>query len=174
MSIYYSTACPRFNTNIILDDTSINLPHPTVGCPTPVSRVAVYSFAEYEYCCGTMTTSDFGLVAENLAADYLKQKGYSILDRNWRKPWGELDIVATKEGIVIFVEVKANRREAPGFDPELRAGSDKLRKVFRTAHTYLANRRYPPDQEWQIDIISIIFAKDRGVAKIRHYKNVEV
>ncbi len=121
-----------------------------------------------------MSTSGLGFLAENLAARYLEKKGYEILDLNFRKPWGEIDIVAKKEGILVFVEVKANRKIIAGFEPELRANSAKIVKVVRAARTYLAEKKYSPLQEWQIDVISIGLDEPRDMAKIRHFKNIDV
>ncbi len=121
-----------------------------------------------------MSTSELGFLAENLAARYLEKRGYAILELNYRKPWGEIDIIASKEGILVFVEVKANRKIIAGFEPELRATSSKIVKVVRTARTYLAEKKYGPEQEWQIDVISIGLDEPREVAKIRHFKNIEV
>jgi len=119
-------------------------------------------------------TSELGFVAEGYVAQYLKARGYEILNHNYRKPWGEIDIVAEKDGILIFVEVKASSVKVAGFEAELRADKEKMKKVIRTARTYLLDKKYAPAQEWQLDIISITFDKDRGVAKIKHFKNVEV
>src|SRR3990167_2389466 len=121
-----------------------------------------------------MSTSELGFLAENLAARYLEKKGYAILDLNFRKTWGELDIVASKEGILVFVEVKANRKIIAGFEPELRANSSKIVKVVRTARTYLVEKHYSVEQEWQVDVISIGLDEPREVAKIRHFKNIDV
>ena len=119
-------------------------------------------------------TSELGFLAENLAARYLEKKGYVILELNYRKPWGELDIVASKEGILVFVEVKANRKIIAGFEPELRANSSKIVKVVRTARIYLVEKHYSVEQEWQVDVISIGLDEPREVAKIRHFKNIDV
>ena len=119
-------------------------------------------------------TSELGFLAENLAARYLEKKGYVILELNYRKPWGELDIVASKEGILVFVEVKANRKIIAGFEPELRANSSKIVKVVRTARTYLVEKHYSVEKEWQVDVISIGLDEPREVAKIRHFKNIDV
>ena len=118
--------------------------------------------------------TQLGNIAERYVVQHLEQRGYEILDRNWRRKWGELDIVAKKDGAVIFVEVKANRDESEGFDPEVRANREKMAKVARTARTYLMSKKYPPEQEWQIDIISVTFDQPNKVAKIVHFKNVEV
>ncbi|KKQ34722.1 MAG: hypothetical protein US50_C0039G0018 [Candidatus Nomurabacteria bacterium GW2011_GWB1_37_5] len=121
-----------------------------------------------------MRTSELGFLAENLAARYLEKKGYAVLDLNYRKPWGEIDIIASKEGILVFVEVKANRKIIAGFEPELRANSSKIDKVVRTARTYLAEKKYSPLQEWQVDVISVGLDEPKGIAKVRHFKNIDV
>lgn len=119
-------------------------------------------------------TSELGFLAENLATRYLEKKGYAILELNYRKPWGEIDIIAKKEGILVFVEVKANRKIIAGFEPELRANNSKIIKVVRTARTYLAEKKYSSVQEWQIDVISIGLDEPKDLAKIRHFKNIDV
>ena len=118
--------------------------------------------------------SELGFVAEGLAAKFLEQRNYKILDHNFRRPWGEIDVIAEKDNILVFVEVKAGTTNVAGFEPELRANWEKMKKVTRTARTYLSYKKIPPEKEWQIDIISITFDKGRGVAKIKHFKNVEI
>lgn len=120
------------------------------------------------------TRSDFGNWSENYVAQYLIAKEYKILDRNYRKPWGEIDLIAGKEGILIFIEVKANKEEIAGFEPEKRVSPEKLRRMNRAIQTYLAYKKYPDTQEWQIDIVSLILDRDRGVAKIKHFKNIDI
>ena len=115
---------------------------------------------------------NIGFLAEGLAAKSLESRGYTILDHNYRKPWGEIDIIAEKQEILIFVEVKANSTHREGFAPEIRAGNEKLRKVLRTAKTYMMDKRYSADQPWQIDIISVTFNKSTRTAQIKHFKNV--
>ena len=121
-----------------------------------------------------MSTSELGFLAENLAARYLEKRGYTVLELNYRKPWGEIDIIASKEGILVFVEVKANRKIIAGFEPELRANNYKMIKVVRTAKTYLAEKKYDSEQEWQVDVISIGLDEPRDMAKIIHFKNIDI
>ena len=72
--------------------------------------------------------TELGFAAEKIAGEFLEKRGYVILARNYRKPWGEIDIVCEKEGILVFVEVKANKTAAIGFEPELRADRKKMIK----------------------------------------------
>ncbi len=117
--------------------------------------------------------TEFGSLAEKYASEFLRTRNYSILAANYRKPWGEVDLIAEKDRILVFVEVKANSKEIPGFEPELRVNRDKVKRIIRAARTYLADKRYGPEQEWQIDIISITMDKERKIAKIKHFKNIE-
>ena len=117
-------------------------------------------------------TQELGYLAENIAARYLEDGGYEVIDKNYRKPWGEIDIIARKEGAVVFVEVKANSRAAEGFDPEVRVDWKKIHKITRTAELYLENELCDTDCEWQIDIIGVTFDKLNKKAKIQHFKNI--
>ena len=119
-----------------------------------------------------MSTTDFGNWAENKVAQYLNLKSYEVLDRNYRKKWGEIDIVAKKNDTLIFIEVKASKEDISGFEPEKRVGLEKLRRLNRAIQTYLAFKKYSPDQEYQIDVISVILDRSRGVVKIKHFKNI--
>jgi putative endonuclease len=112
----------------------------------------------------------FGLAAEEAGCQWLAGRGYRILDRNWRRPWGELDIVAEHDGAVVFVEVKASAKQVEGFDPFLRAGGRKMHKVQRTAQTWLLQHRYGPDTEWQLDVLSIVMSPDGTT--IEHFPNI--
>ena len=120
------------------------------------------------------TRSDLGFFAEQLATEFLERKNYKILDRNYRKKWGEIDVIAEKGSVLFFVEVKASKESIPGFEPELRVNHKKLLRIDRAARTYLAQHKLMTDQKWQIDIIAISFDKNRGVARIKHFKNVDL
>ena len=120
------------------------------------------------------TRSDFGNWAEDYVAQYLEGKDYEILDRNYRKPWGEIDIIAQKKGVLVFIEVKANKEEIFGFEPEKRINPEKLRRLNRAVQTYLSSKKYSSDQAWQVDVVSLTLDQNRGVAKIKHFKNIDM
>lgn len=126
---------------------------------------------------------EFGSFAEGLAEKFLKKRGYKIVGKNYRKPWGEVDIIAEKsafvkasadeEKILVFVEVKASNSPAPkGFEPEKRVSNDKIKRIKRVAQTYIQQNNLD-GRSWQIDIIAIELNKDRGTAKITHFKNID-
>jgi putative endonuclease len=112
-----------------------------------------------------------GNEAEAAVCGHLQAMGARIVARNWRRPWGEIDIVAeTPDGIVHFVEVKAARRAVAGFTPELRADGRKMAKVQRTARTWLAANQYGPATEWQMDVASVIMGT--GEQSIEMFWNI--
>lgn len=117
--------------------------------------------------------TEFGYFAQDLANEWLQNRGYLVIDQNFRRPWGEIDIICQKDNVVVFIEVKANKKELSGFEPELRVSRDKIARIIRTARTYLAYKKFPEDQEWRIDVISITIVKEQGIAKIRHFKNID-
>ena len=95
-----------------------------------------------------------------------------MIDKNYRKPWGEIDIIARKDKVIVFVEVKANSRATEGLDPEVRVDWKKISKITRTASLYLEHELCDTDCEWQIDIVSVTFDKTNKKAKIKHFKNI--
>lgn len=117
--------------------------------------------------------TEFGLTAESIATAYLSQRGYEILERNYRKPWGEIDIIARMGDVVVFVEVKANSKEFTGdFNPEIRVNRAKMNKITKTATLYLGYELKNLDTAWRVDIISVTTSPGVTKAKITHFKNV--
>ncbi len=118
---------------------------------------------------------DLGKKAEEIAKDYLKSKGYQILDQNvaffntWKRQKGEIDIVAKKGKTICFVEVKSQKGEKEIF-PEEKVNFQKAKRLIETAEYYLFKNKIPFDVPWQIDIISITFL-DEGKTKIFHFEN---
>ena len=120
----------------------------------------------------TMDTQELGFLAENIAARYLEDGGYEVIDKNYRKPWGEVDIIARKDGVVVFVEVKANSRATEGLNPEVRVDWKKMSKIKRVAAFYLEKEFGDMEREWQVDIISVTFDQTNKKARIKHFKNI--
>jgi len=104
----------------------------------------------------------FGKQSEDLVIDYLQSKGYQVVDRNfYAKKYGEIDIVALKDEVLHFVEVKASRGS---FEAVYNVTPIKLRRIISSAQYYLKQKRLK--YSWIIDVITI----NNGT--IRHIENV--
>ena len=110
--------------------------------------------------------NDFGAQGEDIAIDYLRSKGYVILDRNWRSGHKEIDIVASKDDIVVFVEVKARANAFYG-KPEDAVTRRKMHLLVLAADAYL--RYYAIDLEVRFDVIAITGTTDKP--HIKHYEH---
>lgn len=111
-----------------------------------------------------------GSWGEELAADFLRDRNYHIIAQNYQKPWGEIDLIAKKDGVITFCEVKTNsQNDAKVFSPELRVNSKKAKHILRTAKIFMGE--HYPHTEWRIDIIAIVIDKFKRQATIRHFKN---
>jgi len=118
-----------------------------------------------------MTNSKkLGELGEKIAQKHLKEKGYKILARNFKKKWGEIDIVAKKRKKIVFIEVKTIRKKE-GFSPEDEIDQKKKKQLIKMAQIYLQEFKIPFKTPWQIDIIAIEISPNLKKAKIRHYKN---
>jgi len=94
-----------------------------------------------------------GKVYEDQAASYFLDRGYRIVARNFSYRYGEIDIIALKNKILHFIEVKGGK-ETFG-DPAFRVNSKKLRKIMKTGNYFIATHRELEFEEVQIDVISI-------------------
>ena len=115
-----------------------------------------------------------GNIGENIACEYLRRRGFVIVDRNYRKKWGELDIVASKNGIFHFVEVKtkAITRESNGYNPEENVRLWKKERMGRAIRTYLLDKNVSDETEFEIDVIAIRLDFSTKKAKIRFIQNI--
>lgn len=114
----------------------------------------------------------FGDTGEKTAEDYLISNGYKILDRNYQRPWGEIDIVAKRGELLIFVEVKTRDVvNVSSFPGELSINRLKIKKLQKICETYLFDKKKSPNQEWQIDVIAVSFDKISKKVEINHIEN---
>ncbi|HWI90472.1 MAG TPA: YraN family protein [Flavisolibacter sp.] len=98
------------------------------------------------------THIDFGKLGEQLAEDFLINKGYTILHRNWRHSHYEIDIVALKDDLPHFVEVKTRSSKQYG-EPEESVNKKKVRFLLQAADEFLFQN--PQYKNFRIDILSI-------------------
>ena len=108
-------------------------------------------------------------LGEKLASDYLQKQGYKILERNFRKGWGEIDVVALDGDVLAFVEIKTKTSNKFGTPLEA-ITSFKIKALERTALFYKKLHPELPDA-LRIDAVSVIL-EGNGNAKIELVKHL--
>ena len=124
----------------------------------------------------TSETQKTGEIGENIAVKFLLKSGFSILDRNYTKKWGEIDIIAEKANKIYFIEVKSVSRETltndtketlDQYHPEDNMHPWKLKRLSRTIQTYLLSKKIPDEKEWQVDLLVVFLSLKNKKAKVK-------
>lgn len=100
-----------------------------------------------------MNTQVKGGLGEALAAEHLEKNGFKILERNWTFGRLEIDIIASKDDFLAFVEVKLRSSDHYG-SPWQNVGPQKQRRLIRAAHYYIQKKNWGGDSRF--DIVSIV------------------
>jgi putative endonuclease len=109
----------------------------------------------------------FGALGERVAERWLRSKGWKVLQRRFRSGHRDIDLVAEREGMVAFVEVKARRGEAFG-DPVEAVHWRKRRELWRSASVWIS-RHGRPNESYRFDVIAVLV---RGAeVRIRHVED---
>ncbi len=116
-----------------------------------------------------MRRRETGMLGERLAAGYLREHGYEVIETNYRCPEGEIDIVARHGDAVVFVEVRTRR--GPEFGtPEESITAVKKQRLRLTAARYLEEHEGLPE-EWRIDVVAIELDSRRNPSRITLIEN---
>ncbi len=121
-----------------------------------------------------------GAWGEEEAAAYLERHGYTVLHRNYRTRFGEIDIVAERKGWLrmrhplVFCEVKTIQRHGAhtALAPEENVHARKQKKLIQMAKVYCAQERVAPARPWQIDVIAVEADSAARTTRIRHIEQV--
>lgn len=110
-----------------------------------------------------------GRLGERLAAEKLISHGYSILERNFRCSYGEIDLVAEDGQDLVFVEVKTRRGAAYGL-PEEAVTARKQRKIVEVATFYL-DAHECHERPWRVDVVAVQLSVGGKLEEIRIYQH---
>jgi len=124
-----------------------------------------------------------GDLGEEISCRFLKQKSFIIKDRNYRKKYGEIDIIALKDNILHFIEVKSVSRQKNIFQkntteyaPEDNVHSWKLKRLSRTIESYLLDDKKcshnKKNYDWQFDVIVVLLYKNDKKVEIKFLQNI--
>ena len=118
----------------------------------------------------TKTNQALGEWGEGKAAEYLEGIGYQILERNFRTPYGEIDLIAQINSEIIFVEVKTRSSRNFGY-PEEAITAKKMQHMIESAESYMQEQE-DQQKDWRIDVIAIEKPKDVSKPLIEHFENI--
>ncbi len=131
----------------------------------------------------TSKTQKIGEIGENLAVRFLVKHNFLILERNYTKKWGEIDIIAEKKNKLYFIEVKSvtvadvknllgEHETSDDYRPEDNMHPWKLKRLSRTIQTYLLSKEIPDEKEWQVNLLVVFLSLEKKQAKIRVVKDI--
>jgi putative endonuclease len=120
-----------------------------------------------------------GDIGENAVCEYLKSRGFSIVEQNYLRKWGELDIVFKKGGKLHFIEVKSISHEIVGesdakishentdqYRAEDNLHPHKLERLKRAIQTYILDRKIGDHVDWQFDVATVLVDQQRKICKV--------
>jgi len=113
-----------------------------------------------------------GRLGEQIAKDFLIKKGYRIIEQNFQTRFGELDIIATRDNLLVFIEVKLKTGTDFG-RPEEMITQKKLLQIKNTAEMFLVQEKALKAifKQYRIDAICIIL-ENNVVKELKHYENI--
>ena len=111
-----------------------------------------------------------GDIGENIACDFLIGKGFEIVERNYLRKWGEIDIIAKKSGMIHFIEVKSVTHVTSGYRPEDNMHPWKIKRLSRAMQTYMLDRNL--DCDWQLDLITVKIDEQNRKARVELIENI--
>jgi len=115
----------------------------------------------------------FGDWGEKAAADYLTARGFTVLERNFQRQCGELDLVCRKGDVIHFIEVKTRTKgstEKFGL-PQEAVTPRKRQRLLLTAETYICEKGLGGNINWQMDVLSVIYSPYEHIASICFIEN---
>lgn len=118
----------------------------------------------------TIITKQTGDEGEQLALEFLKEKGFSIIETNYRYGKGEIDIIAKEadSDVLIFIEVKSRKNLEFG-EPEYAITKNKIRQIKRMAKLYFYDKEIK-EADCRFDVITILYNQQRK-PELKHYIN---
>lgn len=123
-----------------------------------------------------LNTKILGANGENIACIFIQSKGFRVLERNYRRIWGELDIIATKLGTVHFFEVKSiavfKSFDESGHRPEDNVHGLKVKRIRRMIETYMEEERGKFRSEFQFHVLCVYINPKIRKAQIKWIENI--
>ena len=125
------------------------------------------------------TKQKIGNLGEIYAGKWLEKNGFKIIVRNYRKKWGEIDIIVTKKDSLHFIEVKTvTRKESiqsntnDDYEPEDNVHPWKIKRLCRTIESYLSEKGIDEDVDWSLDLVTVYLDTKQKILKIDYLAGI--
>lgn len=122
-----------------------------------------------------------GQLGENIACGYLQNRGYRLVERNYKKKWGEIDIIVKKDNVLHFVEVKSTsvsgdfpKEGVESYQPEDHVDRNKKDRLKRVVETYLHEHNLMHVSTWTLDVVIVYINNKTQTAKVTLLKDVSM
>ena len=110
---------------------------------------------------------NIGKRGEDIARRHLEKKGYCVIEQNYRTKYSEMDLIATKDGVLVFIEVRTKTSERFGA-PEDTINKQKIARLIRSAKAYLAYKKH--EGPARIDAVCVVLGQEEE--RINHYESI--
>ena len=133
----------------------------------------------------TSETQKTGKYGENICVAYLNQSGFRIVERNYTQNFGEIDIIAKKDSVFHFIEVKSIKTKVSHetntkdvlretYNPAENFTKKKYHKFYKTVMAYLSDKKVSHETKWQIDLYLIYIDEDSKKHKLKKIENIVI
>lgn len=109
---------------------------------------------------------EIGKQGERIAEEYLKNKGYQILEQNFKTKYSEIDLICKKDNELVFVEVRTKTNERFGL-PEETINKNKIQRLVRAVNAYAARKHWPGP--YRIEAVCIVLNPNNTARRIEQY-----
>lgn len=127
----------------------------------------------------TSESQKTGEIGENIACRYLSSKGFTIIERNYTRRCGEIDIVAQKKNIIHFVEVKSvvehafwEKETLDTIRPEENMHAQKIKRLRSIIVSYLSEKDSEENTLWKFDVLTVVLDPEEKKAKVEMIEDV--
>jgi putative endonuclease len=121
-----------------------------------------------------MNTRKLGNVGEDIACVFLEKKGFVVVIRNFQRKWGELDIIATRDNMYHFFEVKSVtfNKGSLGYRPEDNVHGLKMRSIRRMIETYFMDQKLSRETEFYFHVLCVFMNVNTRRAQVKWIENI--
>jgi putative endonuclease len=118
------------------------------------------------------STRQKGTLSEDIALEFLQNKGFSLIEKNFSARGGEIDLICKDSDFIVFVEVKSVKQNS-GFSIYDRLSSIKKKRLRKAALNWLSKNNLQ-DSIWRFDFIGIVYGTDQSISALEYFDYIDL